>query len=123
MRVVWQPDSESVYLSSGQDNLALHQIPEADLKDFQPLRGQLLDHFGFLMASPEAVDREFEQIGSLLKEYGGSLVKPPKRHRDDSYSFYIADPDNNRIQILYEPIICQGQKAALSQDRDGTDHT
>ena len=27
MRVVWAPDADNVYLSSGRDNLALHQIP------------------------------------------------------------------------------------------------
>ena len=105
MHVVWQPDADNVYLSSGQDNLALHQIPKVEMQGFQPLQGQLLDHFGFLMESAEAVDQMFEQIAVLLKECGGSLVKPPKRHRDDSYSFYIADPDHNQIQILYEPTI------------------
>lgn len=121
MRVVWQPDPDNVYLSSGQDNLALHQIPQADLKDYQPVTGQLLDHFGFLMESAEAVDHKFEQIGVLLQECGGELVKPPKRHRDDSYSFYIADPDHNQIQILYEATISlrQGTTMTPNEERKG----
>src|SRR3970040_2316753 len=28
MQVVWEPDPENVYLSSGRDNLALHLIPQ-----------------------------------------------------------------------------------------------
>ena len=31
MQVVWQPDAENVYLSSGGDNLALHQIPSGEM--------------------------------------------------------------------------------------------
>ncbi len=107
MRVVWQPDPDNVYLSSGQDNLALHQIPEADLKSYQLGISQFLDHFGFLMGSVEAVDQKFEDIKTILTECGGELSKLPKRHRDESYSFYIFDPDHNQIQVLYEPTICQ----------------
>ena len=36
---------------------------------------------------------------------GGAIVKPPKQHRDGSYSFYFSDPDGNVIQALYEPTI------------------
>jgi catechol-2,3-dioxygenase len=32
-------------------------------------------------------------------------VHRPKRHRDGSYSFYVADPDGNTVQVLYEPTI------------------
>ena len=107
MRVVWQPDPDNVYLSSGQDNLALHQIPQSELNAYQSGTCQFLDHFGFLMESVEAVDQKFEQIKTVLTEYGGELSKLPKRHRDDSYSFYIFDPDHNQIQVLYEPTISQ----------------
>jgi len=36
---------------------------------------------------------------------GGTIAKPPKQHRDGSYSFYFSDPDGNVIQALYEPTI------------------
>lgn len=101
MRVVWKPDEDNLYLSSGSDNLALHQIPVGELDQYQPGRGQFLDHFGFIMDSPEAVDRMFEQV----ERSGARIVHRPKRHRDDSYSFYLADPDGNTIQVLYEPTI------------------
>lgn len=101
MRVVWQPDEDNLYLSSGSDNLALHQIPVEELGQYRAGRGQLLDHFGFIMESPEAVDRLFERV----EQSGARIVHPPKRHRDSSYSFYLADPDGNTIQVLYEPTI------------------
>lgn len=101
MRVVWQPDEDNLYLSSGSDNLALHQIPAGELTQYRSGRCQFLDHFGFIMESPEAVDRLFEQA----ERSGARIVHPLKRHRDSSYSFYLADPDGNTIQVLYEPTI------------------
>jgi catechol 2,3-dioxygenase-like lactoylglutathione lyase family enzyme len=41
MKVVWEPDSDNVYFSSGSDNFALHQIAPSELASFQPLTGQL----------------------------------------------------------------------------------
>ncbi|HEV8539977.1 MAG TPA: VOC family protein [Nitrospiraceae bacterium] len=101
MKVVWEPDADNLYLSSGSDNLALHQIPAADLADYEQRRGQYLDHFGIVVDSPDSVDRLFQR----MEQEGVTIVHRPKRHRDGSYSFYAADPDGNTIQILYEPTI------------------
>ena len=101
MTVVWEPDAENVYMSSGIDNLALHQIPRGDLPVPRPPHGQCLDHLGFVMDSPDSVDRLYHHV---VKE-GVTIVHHPKRHRDGSYSFYLADPDHIVIQVLYEPRI------------------
>jgi catechol 2,3-dioxygenase-like lactoylglutathione lyase family enzyme len=100
MTVVWEPDPENVYLTSGCDNLALHLMSEEDRRAFTPV-GQSLDHFGFVVESSEAV----EGYERRMREAGVRIVKPFKRHRDGSSSFYMADPDGNVIQILYEPHI------------------
>jgi catechol 2,3-dioxygenase-like lactoylglutathione lyase family enzyme len=100
MTVVWEPDPENIYLTSGCDNLALHLMSEEDRAAFSPV-GQTLDHFGFIMASPE----EVQKMASRMEEAGVRIVKPFKRHRDGSSSFYMADPDGNVIQILFEPNI------------------
>lgn len=100
MKVVWQPDPENVYLSSGADNLALHQIPASERDRYQAT-GQLLDHLGFVVDSPDTVDRLFARVTDL----GGTIKHPPKRHRDGSYSFYLLDPDGNTIQVLHEPAL------------------
>mgnify|MGYP003333288095 CR=1 FL=1 len=47
MRVVWQPDPENAYLSSGCDNLALHRHAQAPTQD-----RQRLDHIGFVVSQP-----------------------------------------------------------------------
>jgi catechol 2,3-dioxygenase-like lactoylglutathione lyase family enzyme len=105
MKVVWEPDSDNVYFSSGSDNFALHQIPASELAAYQPMTGQLLDHIGVILESPEGVDQMYREIEPRLLELGGQVVKPPKQHRDGSYSFYFSDPDGNAIQALYEPSI------------------
>jgi catechol 2,3-dioxygenase-like lactoylglutathione lyase family enzyme len=88
MNVVWEPDADNLYLSSGTDNLALHQIAPGELASYQPPKPQLLDH-----------------IGVILVSMGGAIAKAPTQHRDGSYSFYFSDPDGNVIQALYEPTI------------------
>lgn len=105
MQVVWEPDPENVYFSSGSDNLALHQISKDELPSYRRPAGQRLDHVGVIIESPEAVDRMYEDVVRQIGALGGAIVKPPKRHRDGSYSFYFADPDGNVIQALYEPTI------------------
>ncbi len=101
MKVVWEPDPENLYLSSGADNLALHQIPAADVARHRDAKTQRLDHLGFIMDSQASVDR----LLGLAEQFGAVIVKPAKRHRDGSYSFYMADPDGNVVQVLYEPNI------------------
>jgi len=105
MQVVWEPDPENVYFSSGNDNLALHQIPKGELATYQPPKAQLLDHMGVILDSPEAVDRMYHTIAPTIESLGGRITKEPKQHRDGSYSFYVTDPDGNAIQALYEPTI------------------
>ncbi len=99
MKVVWAPEPDNVYLSSGSDNLALHQVASAELAEVKKPEEQALDHLGFIMSSPEAVDQLFKRA----EQHGTKIVHGPKRHRDGSYSFYVADPDGNTVQVLYVP--------------------
>ena len=101
MKLVWQPDPENVYLSTGVDNLALHQISAEEQKQFKQSPVDPLDHLGFLMDSPESVKALFQEVSAE----GVTIVQPPKQHRDGSFSFYLADPDHNTIQVLFEPSV------------------
>ena len=107
MQVVWEPDADNVYLSSGTDNLALHQISAAELDAYRPPQAQLLDHMGVILEDREAVDGMYREIQAKVASMGGTIAKAPKQHRDGSYSFYFSDPDGNLIQALYEPTISQ----------------
>ena len=103
MKVVWEPDPQNCYLSSGTDNLALHEAPApGDPEPAQPLWSPL-EHFGFIAGSPQVVDA----WAQWAKQNGVRILAAPKRHRDGSYSCYLADPDGNSIQILYDPTISQ----------------
>ncbi|MGH7896673.1 MAG: alpha/beta fold hydrolase [Candidatus Binatia bacterium] len=98
MRIVWQPDSDNVYLSSGSDNLALHRARESrGEKNGAP--SPALDHLGFLVDSPERVFAAAE----ALDRRGIPIVHRPRHHRDGSCSLYVRDPDGNLVQILYDP--------------------
>lgn len=101
MKVVWEPDPKNVYLSSGSDNLALHEVPASERGKFQNGPDQPLDHLGFIAGSPEAVAALHQRMAGA----GIRIIKPLKKHRDGSHSFYMADPEGNVIQILYEPHI------------------
>jgi catechol 2,3-dioxygenase-like lactoylglutathione lyase family enzyme len=100
MKVVWEPDPQNCYLSSGMDNLALHEVTAAVNDSEQPVF-EALDHFGFIAGSPEVVDTWAE----WARQHGVPILKEAARHRDGSYSCYLADPEGNRIQILYDPTI------------------
>jgi len=92
MRVVWEPDPDNVYLSSGSDNLALHRDAAAG-------PGGSLDHLGFLMGSAGDVFAAAE----ALRARGVPLAHEPRTHRDGSVSCYLRDPDGNLVQILWLP--------------------
>ncbi|MGH7258924.1 MAG: VOC family protein, partial [Nitrospiraceae bacterium] len=51
------------------------------------------------------VDDMFVDVQRDAAQYGATIAKLPKQHRDGSYSFYFTDPDGNVIQALYEPTI------------------
>ena len=92
--VVWQPDPENIYLSSGCDNLALHRADDLT-------RPGALDHIGVLVAGPEDV-RPAEEA---LRDAGVEILQATRTHRDESVSCYVADPDGNSVQILFEPTL------------------
>jgi catechol 2,3-dioxygenase-like lactoylglutathione lyase family enzyme len=93
MSVVWEPDPDNVYLSSGVDNLALHREAVAG--------PGALDHLGFIVDTKQEVDR----LAAAFRARGVTLAAEPRDHRDGSRSFYCLDPDGLRIQVLFEPVL------------------
>ncbi len=97
MRVEWRPDPDNVYLTSGNDNLALHRAKASSAGQFQKL-----DHIGFIIQTPELVDAWFE----FLKANHVKMRNAPKTHRDGARSFYCFDPDGIVVQMIYHPPLC-----------------
>jgi catechol 2,3-dioxygenase-like lactoylglutathione lyase family enzyme len=95
MTIVWQPDPDNAYLSSGSDNLALHRADDRGGK------AQRMDHLGFIVPTIADVEAGY----AWARSNGVEIVHELKHHRDGSVSFYIRDPDGNVIQALYEPTI------------------
>ena len=98
MDVVWQPDPQNVYLSSGCDNLAIHEVSPLSVASGEERQ---LDHLGFIVESVERV----QELEREFRAKGVAIVHPFKIHRDGSASFYCADPDGIVVQMLYEPTL------------------
>jgi len=96
MKLVWQPDKDNYYLSTGADNLALHRAPT----DFVAAKHQRLDHIGFFLTEREEVDHWHD----YLRANNVVIMAAPKDHRDGTRSFYCADPDGNVVQVIYYPV-------------------
>jgi catechol 2,3-dioxygenase-like lactoylglutathione lyase family enzyme len=95
MKIVWQPDEDNTYLSSGCDNLAIHRAPAGDRS------AQSMDHLGFIAATPDELEAGYR----WAQENQVDIVRAIHRHRDGSISYYVRDPEGNIIQVLYEPSI------------------
>ncbi|MDH5408203.1 MAG: VOC family protein [Gammaproteobacteria bacterium] len=98
MQVEWRPDPDNVYMSSGNDNVALHRATE------QAEGYQKLDHLGFILDQPDDVD----DWHAFLLEHEIIMKTKPKTHRDGARSFYCLDPDGNTVQMIFHPPISKG---------------
>jgi len=103
MEVEWRPDEHNVYLTSGGDNLALHQA-EADQEREEAT--QRLDHIGFFLETEEDVDHWY----TWLKGHQVQMRTDPRTHRDGSRSFYCYDPDGTLVQIIHHPPVTDWEK-------------
>ena len=94
MQLVWKPDPDNIYLSSGADNLALHRAEE----NFSPIeQHQHLAHLGFFLKEKTDVDAWHKYLDSE----GIVISAAPKDHRDGTRSFYCVDPDGNIVQMIW----------------------
>lgn len=97
MDVEWRPDPDNVYLCSGNDNVALHAVPE----ELAEAQHQSLDHIGFIIPEIDQVSIWYD----FLLENDVMMKTEPRTHRDGARSFYCYDPDGNVVQIIYHPPI------------------
>lgn len=95
MTLVWQPDADNAYLSSGSDNLALHRAKQPASKS------QQLDHLGFMLPRKEDVDTWH----AFMVQHKVPILRPVSDHRDGARSFYCQDPAGISVQIMYHPDI------------------
>ena len=103
MRIEWQPDADNYYLTSGNDNLAIHRV--ADSENSRRSGAQSLDHLGFIIDVADDVYQWFD----FLKQEKVEMLTEVKDHRDGARSFYCKDPDGNVVQIIYHPPISLGR--------------
>jgi len=98
MSVEWRPDPDNVYLTSGNDNLALHRSASAS-------ENGKLDHVGFFINEIGDIDLWFE----YLQASGVEVLNEPRTHRDGARSFYCRDPSAVKVQVIYHPPIANAE--------------
>ncbi len=97
MIVEWRPDADNVYLTSGNDNLALHRLQT----DAAMSGTQRLDHIGFILRTADAVD----EWHAFLRQADVVISAEPRTHRDGARSFYCRDPSGVTVQMIFHPPI------------------
>ncbi len=97
MHIEWQPDADNVYLTNHGDVFALHRV------DYTPQAQQRLDHIGFVLESPQAVDSWHDYFVSQQVR----ITEAPKTHRDGSHGFYCLDSVGHLLELIYHPPIMQ----------------
>ena len=99
MQVEWAPDGDNAFLTSGNDNLALHRSDKSFDGDHH------LDHIGFIIDEEAQVDVWYE----FLLAHDVAMLAAPRKHRDGARSFYCQDPDGNAVQVIYHPPLSIGE--------------
>ena len=95
MQVEWQPDLDNVYLTNQGDVFALHRV------DYMASGTQRLDHIGFVLKTPQAVD----DWHAYFVKNNVRITESPKTHRDGSRGFYCLDPVGHLLELIYHPPI------------------
>ncbi|EUJ09668.1 lactoylglutathione lyase-like lyase [Methylophilaceae bacterium 11] len=95
MHIEWHPDPDNVYLTNQGDVFALHRV------DYTPQAQQRLDHIGFVLDSPEAVDTWH----AYFLSHQVRITEAPKTHRDGSRGFYCLDSVGHLLELIYHPPI------------------
>ena len=103
MEIEWQPDEHNYYLTSGGDNLALHQAETDQQRDESTQR---LDHIGFFVETGEDVDHWFQ----WLQSHDIKMRTEPRTHRDGARSFYCYDPDGTVVQVIHHPPVSDWER-------------
>ena len=105
MEVEWRPDERNVYLTSGGDNLALHQAEPDIVRDEA---AQRLDHIGFFV---DSADRWMTGSPGWCAQV--RMRTEPRTHRDGARSFYCYDPDGTHVQIIHHPPVPDGSSCRV----------
>ena len=101
--VEYRPNIQNVYLTTGSDNLALHQVQTNHLRDEA---AQRLDHIGIFLKSADDVDLWYQ----YLVDMNVPMRSEPKTNEDGTRSFHCYDPDRTVVQIMYHPPIDQWEQ-------------
>jgi catechol 2,3-dioxygenase-like lactoylglutathione lyase family enzyme len=75
-------------------------VLEVREKEEIPVGQEMLNHWGFEVASQAAVDEAYEKLSANKAEYGITRVQKPF-FRNGSYAVYFVDKDTNWWEVEY----------------------
>lgn len=96
MAIYYAPNEHNVYLSNGDDVIALHSANQ--LRPFGPPKAIGLDHIGFFLPDSDSLMAWHLYLRNLDLE-----LSEVRRHGDGCEGFYVKDPDNNSIEFTTVP--------------------
>ena len=82
------------YLTTGEDNISLHQKGVIDFSD-----AQRLEHFGFSCQSPDDVDAWYAHC----IKHKAPIQSPPTTFGIGTRGFSVYDPSGNEVEFTYHP--------------------
>ena len=85
---------EYAYLTSGGDNISLHQTGTTSFA-----QTQRLEHFGFAISSSQEVDAWYQYI----KQCSVKILNEPKTFGIGTRAFSVLDPSRNEVEFTFHP--------------------
>ncbi len=82
------------YLSTGSDNLSLHEEGQVAFEGIQRL-----EHFGFACSTPKEVDEWYEHCKTL----NAKIKNTPVTFGIGTRAFSVFDPSGNEVEFTYHP--------------------
>lgn len=89
----------------GYQQTSLSLIKTSDKLTQNDAKAKHPQHFGLLAQSKTAVIKAYE----ILINKSPYPIQKPKLHRDNSFGFYLQDPDQNDLEIIFIPPILKNK--------------
>lgn len=96
MEVYYAPNEQNIYLTNGDDAIALHSASQLRLLGTSKAIG--LDHIGFFLPNSEALMAWYLYLRNFDLE-----ISDVQKHGDGCEGFYVKDPDANSVEFTTVP--------------------
>lgn len=96
------------------NGIQLALYPRAKLAEDVTVSPDNKGYKGFTLAYNARSEKEVDELISQLEEKGVAIIKRPQKVFWGGYSSYIADPDGNLWEIVYNPYLLLDEKGNVT---------